>query len=82
MNAEAHLRRCVRLLDELAGMGSDPAAIDVFLAMADEVEAGMQEVDDDTDGQVVQALEMLAEGVSTIGAAGLAAGVIERARVP
>lgn len=81
MTAEAHLHRCLQLLDQLSGMGADPAAIDVFYAMTHEVEAGIEAIDDDTDTDVARNLEKLAEDIMLIGSAGLAAGVVERARL-
>ena len=75
MTAAEHLQRCLTLLDELAGMGADPAAIGCFHRLCDAVEAGLAEVGDDPE------LERLRDGVLRIGAAGLAAGVVERARI-
>ena len=75
MTAAEHMRCCLALLDELAGMGADPAAIDVFKRLCNAVEAGLAEVGDDPE------LERLRDDVLTIGAAGLAAGVIEKARI-
>lgn len=82
--AEAHLRNAERLLGRLscANPERDPQAVlATFRQLINATEAGLSAVDDEVAPEIARSLEAIHCIVLEVGAAGVAAGVIERVRV-
>jgi hypothetical protein len=87
--AAEHLHRAERLLRRLGEaqprslVADQPETlIAIFKAALDQLELGMQSAEEDgAPAEVHRALEALCDMAREIGAAGVAAGVIERARL-